>query len=79
MVIEMFVFKCYETLFDFLRCGLAWWKPPLSVGSDTCPEQFIITVGDDSRIGDMKQLSGKTKDISNQQESKDAKHYFPEY
>ena len=75
MMIEMFVLKSDKAVFYFLRCRIPRRETPLPVGSDTCSQQFFVPSSDDSLVGDMKELSGKTKHISRHQESNTAKYY----
>ncbi len=71
MVIEVLVLERNEALLDFLgRCGTRW-ESPLSVGGDASTEQLIVPVGHHGGVGHVKQLPGKTENISYHQKSKD--------
>lgn len=76
MTVEMFVLKSDEALLYLFRRGVAWRKPPLSVRSNACPQQFSVTVGHDRGVGHMEQMAGKTKNVCRHQNSNDSKHYF---
>lgn len=64
MVVEMFVFESDEAFLDLFRSRVSGRESPLAVGGDACTQQFLVPVRHYCGVGDMKQVAGKTKDIS---------------
>ena len=72
----MFVFESDEAFLDLFRSRVSGRESPLTVGGDACTQQFLVPVRHYCGVGDMKQVAGKTKDISCHQKRKNTKYYF---
>lgn len=76
MIIKVLVFKSKQASLDFPgSCGTGR-KPPLSVRGDSRSQQLTVAIGDNGRIGYVKKLSGKAKDISCHQKSDKNEYCF---